>query len=178
MALPDYQTIEAGTPVIWGDIGAAGVTWELTFTALADTKARMGTVADLGAVWQQEYSVQLIIETGTAPAAGECAYLYLGSADAVGRYPGGLTGSDAAYNDGSEAEWLAQLGLPVCILIATADGNTEQRANPVIWTPPARYVVPVVWNELGQAIRDTDPDTANLSRIILVPRHNKIQDAA
>jgi len=178
MALPDYRTIEAGTPIIWGDAGAAGVTHTLTFTALADTKARMGTVADLGAAWEQEHSVQLIVETGTAPTAGECAYVYFGSADAATRYPGGLTGSDAAYNDGSEAEWLAQLGLPVAYLIATADADTEQRANPVIWVPPARYVIPVFWNELGQAIRDTDPDTANLSRIILVPRHNKIQDAA
>ena len=89
-----------------------------------------------------------------------------------------VTGSDAAYKDGEEAEWLAQLGLPVVPLIATADADTEQRSKAVIWTPPGRYVVPVVWNCLGQAVRDTDPDSGNKSRVILVPRHDKFQDAA
>ena len=179
MTLPDYFKIEPGTAVIWGESGASGVTNTLSFDALADGTARMGAVADLGAQFDEEYMVMLVIETGTAPAAGNRVDLYLVTTHSASYYPGGVTGSDAAWpSDSNEDEWALQLGAPVCSLIATNDGNTTQVQAPVIWRPTGRYVVPVVDNNLGQAIRNQATNSDNASRVILVPRRLLVQDAA
>lgn len=179
MALPDYFKIEPGTAIIWGQPSASGVTNNLTLDALADGSAREGVYADLGAQFDEEYSVQLIVETGTAPTAGTRVDLYLVCADATSRFPAGLTGTDAAWpGDGNEDEWAAQLGAPVLSLIATNDGNIIQRTPAVIWRPAARYVCCVVDNNLGQAFRDEATATNNDSRVIIVPRRLLIQDSA
>lgn len=179
MALPDYFKIEAGTPIVWGEAGASGVTHTLSFDALADGVARMGAVADLGATWDEEYMVMLVVETGTAPTAGNRVDLYLPCTHSTSYYPGGVTGSDGAWpGDSNEDEWAPQLGAPVVSLIATNDGNTTQVQAPVIWRPAARYVVPVVDNNLGQAVRDEATASNNDSRVILVPRRLLVQDTA
>ena len=179
MALPDYFKVEPGTAIIWGENGAAGVTKVLSFDGLADGSARMGEVADLGAQFDEEYLAMLIIESGAAPTAGNRVDLYLVCTDNTARYPGGVTGSDGAWPaDGSEDEWALQLGAPACSLIATNDGNVVQIQAPVIWRPVGRYVVPVIDNNLGQAIRDEATATDNDSRVILVPRRMLVQDAA
>jgi hypothetical protein len=178
MALPDYMKVELGTPIIWGEAGAAGVTHTLTFEALAAGSARMGAVADLGATFDEEYYVQLIIETGTAPTAGGTVDLYLACGYTTA-YPAGVTGSDNAWpGDGNEDEWALQLGAPVCVLVATNDADTIQSQQPVIWRPTGRYVVPVVDNNMSQAVRDEATATNNDSRVILVPRRLLVQDAA
>lgn len=183
MALPDYFKIEPGTAVIWGEAGAAGtygtVTKTLSLDALADATARMGAYADLGAQWDEEYMVMLIIETGTTPTAGNRVDLYIACSHSSSFFPAGVTGSDAAWpSDSNEDEWAMQLGAPVCSLIATNDGNTVQVQQPVIWRPSGRYVVPVVDNNLGQAFRDETTATDNDSRVILIPRRFLVQDAA
>lgn len=139
----------------------------------------MGAVADLGAQFDEEYMVMLVIETGTAPTAGNRVDLYLPCTHSTSFYPGGVTGSDGAWPaDGAEDEWALQLGAPVVSLIATNDADTVQVQAPVIWRPAGRYVVPVVDNNLGQAIRDEATATNNDSRVILVPRRLLVQDAA
>lgn len=163
-------SIAQGTAVIWGEAGASGVTKTLSLNALASTKARMGASADLGASWNSEYLVQLIVESGTAPTAGSTVELYMACCHHTDYWPGGVTGSDAAYKDGEESEWKKQLGVPVCVLVATNDANTVQKQQPVIWRPQGRYVVPVVVNLLGQAFRNETTATDNDSRVILVPR--------
>jgi len=179
MALPDYFKAEAGTAIIWGESGATGVTNTLSFDALANGSARAGAVADLGEQWDDEYMVMLVIETGTAPTAGNYVSLYLPCTHSTSFYPGGVTGSDAAWpSDGNEDEWSLQLGPPVVTLVATADADTVQIQAPVIWRPAGRYVVPVVDNNLGQAIRDETTATDNDSRVILVPRQALVQDSA
>jgi len=179
MALPDYFKREQGTAVIWGEAGASGVTHTLSFDALASGSARMGAVADLGAQFEDEYAVILIVESGTAPTAGGTVDLYLASTDAQTRYPGGVSGSDGAWpSDGDEDQWARQLGAPVTQLIATNDANTIQIQNAVIWRPAGRYVVPVVDNNMDQAVRDETTATDNDSRIILVPRRLLVQDSA
>ena len=178
MALPDYFKIQLGTAIIWGEAGAAGVTNTLTFEALAAGSARMGAVADLGESFDEEYLVFLIIETGTAPTAGGTVDLYLVSTDSTSRYPGAVTGSDGAWpGDGDEDQWARQLGVPVVQLIATNDANTIQIQNPVIWRPVGRYVVPVVDNNMDQAVRDETTATDNDSRVILVPRKLVVVDS-
>lgn len=177
MALPDTFKVTPGTPVIWGAAGAAGVTHTLSLDALADGTARMGAVADLGASWDMDYSVMLVVETGTAPTAGNRVDLYLPCTHSASYYPGGVTGSDAAWPaDSNEDEWALQLGAPACSLMATNDGNVTQVQAPVIWRPSGRYVVPVVDNNLGQAFRDQATDSNNTSRVILIPLAVQVVD--
>jgi hypothetical protein len=161
---------EMGTAIVYGEAGASGVTKTLSFDALAAGSARMGASADLGAQWDREYRVQLIIESGSAPTAGGAVDLYLATSHDNTTWPAGVTGSDGAWPaDGNEDEWAKQLGRPVCSLIATNDGTTTQVQNAVLWRPKGRYVAPVVDNNMDQAIRDQATASNNTSRVILVP---------
>lgn len=177
MTLPDSLKVVPGTPLIWGEDGGSGVTHTLALDALADGAGRMGDVADLGASWDAEYAVMLVVETGTAPTAGNRVDLYLPCTHSTSYYPGGVTGTDGAWPaDSSEDEWALQLGAPVVSLIATNDGNVTQVQAPVIWRPSGRYVVPVVDNNLGQALRDQATASDNTSRVILVPLVAQVVD--
>lgn len=176
MALPDYADITQGTAIIWGESGASGVTATLSLDALANGAARMGASVDLGADYSDEYIVIVRCETGTAPTAGNTLDLYLLSSYDNTNWPAKVTGSDASYTLGTSDANLRQAGPPVVVLIATADGTTVLEQAPVIWRPRGRYVVPIIDNNLGQAIRDETTNTDNGSRVILIPRRVKIND--
>lgn len=179
MALPDFIKEEFGTPVIWGEASATGISLTVTKTlsldGLANGSGRMGASADLGAQWEREYLVQLIVETGTAPTAGTTVELYLAWSHDNTNWPGKASGSDAAYPT-TVADNKKQLGNPVSILVATNDANTVLKQNPVKIRAQARYVTPVVVNLLGQAIRDETTATDNDSRVVLTPIVTRIQD--
>lgn len=159
-----------GTAVIWGEAGASGVTATLSLDALASGSARMGAAVDLGADWDQEYLVEAMIESGTAPTAGGSIDVYLACSRDNTTWPAGVTGSDGAWpSDGNEDEWALQLGAPAISVIATNDANTLQVQQPVRWRPSGRYVAPVVDNNWSQAVRDETTATNNDSRIKLTP---------
>ena len=176
MALPDYIEATQGTAVVWGESGASGVTATLSLDALASGAARMGAAVDLGANFADEYIVELRVETGTAPTAGNTVELYLLSSSDNTNWPAKVTGSDGAYTLGTSDANLRQAGPPVATLIATNDGNTVLIQNQSIWRPRGRYVVPIVDNNLGQAFRDETTATDNGSRVILTPRRTVIND--
>lgn len=170
MALPDTIKTVPGTPIIWGQSGATGVTLVLSFNGLADGTARMGAVADLGASWDQEYSVMLVVEPTSAPTAGTGRVdLYLPCTHSASYYPNEVTGSDAAWPaDSNEDEHALQLGAPACCLIATNDARVQIQAAS-FWRPAGRYVVPVVDNNLGVAFKTDGTPADNKSRVILIP---------
>ena len=176
MALPDYVEITQGTAVVWGEAGASGVTATLSLDALANGAARQGAAVDLGANFADEYIVELRVETGTAPTAGNTVELYLLSSTDNTNWPAKVTGSDGAYTLGTSDANLRQAGPPVATLVATNDGNTVLIQNQSIWRPRGRYVVPIVDNNLGQAFRDETTATDNGSRVILTPRRTVIND--
>ena len=176
MALPDYIEATQGTAIVWGEAGASGVTATLSLDALANGAARMGAAVDLGANFADEYIVELRVETGTAPTAGNTVELYLLSSTDNSNWPAKVTGSDGAYTLGTSDANLRQAGSPVVTLIATNDGNTVLIQNQSIWRPRGRYVVPIVDNNLGQAFRDETTNTNNDSRVILTPRRIVIND--
>ena len=180
MALPDYAKLAQGTAVIWGEAGATGigltVTKTLTFEALAAGAARMGVYADLGALWDQEYSLQLIIETGTAPTAGDACSVFLAWSFDTTNFSAGVTGADAAYAAGAVAATIKNLGVPRARVIATNNANTVLRGDIVSVRPRARYVVPVVYNQWDAAIRDETTATDNDSRVVLMPIVQSIED--
>lgn len=176
MALPDYVEITQGTAVVWGEAGASGVTATLSLDALANGAARQGASVDLGANFADEYIVELRVETGTAPTAGNTVELYLLSSTDNSNWPAKVTGSDGAYTLGTSDANLRQAGPPVATLVATNDGNTVLIQSQSIWRPRGRYVVPIVDNNLGQAFRDETTATDNGSRVILTPRRTVIND--
>lgn len=177
MALPDYFKIEPGTAIIWGHTGGAGVTAAMDLNALGIGAGWMGAAVDLGAQWDEEYTVILRVETGTAPTAGLGVNLYLAHSYNNTTWPGKVTGSNAAY-PATVAANRKQLGIPVAILKATNDTNTVLEQAPTLWRPPARYVVPVVINDLNQTLRNETTPADNESRVILIPRRVLLQDTA
>ena len=176
MALPDSFKVSQGTAIIWGEAGASGVTHTLSLDALADGAARQGASADLGSDWDREYLVYLVVETGTAPTAGNVVDLYLLSSHNGTDWPAKVTGSDAAYTLGTADANLRQAGPPAVSLFATNDANTVLRQAPVAWRPAGRYVAPIVDNNLGQAIRDETTAANNDSRVIIIPLIDKVID--
>jgi hypothetical protein len=176
MALPDYFKVEQGTAIIWGEAGASGVTHTLSFDALANAAARQGASADLGSDWDRDYAVYIIIETGTAPTAGNTVDLYLVNSRDGSEWPAKVTGSDGAYTLGTADANLRQAGPAAASLVATADADTVLIQAPVVWRPIGRYVAPIVDNNLGQAIRDEATATNNGSRVILIPLIDKVVD--
>ena len=176
MALPDFFKVSQGTAIVWGEAGASGVTNTLSLDALADGAARQGASVDLTADWDRDYAVYLVVETGTAPTAGNVVDLYLVSSHNGTDWPAKVTGSDAAYTLGTADANLRQAGAPVVSLFATNDANTVLRQAPVVWRPSGRYVAPIVDNNLGQAIRDEATATNNDSRVILIPLVDKVID--
>lgn len=176
MALPDYIEAKQGTPIVWGEAGASGVTATLSLNNLANGAARMGQAVDLGADFADEYIVEFRIETGTAPTAGTTAELYLVSSTDNTNWPAKVTGSDGAYTLGTSDANLRQAGTPVVSLIATNDANAVLIQNQSIWRPRGRYVAPIVDNNLGQAVRNETTPSDNGSRVIITPRRTVIND--
>lgn len=170
MALPDYGRWTPGTPIIWGEAGAAGVTKTMSLDALASGSARMGASADLGATFPTHALIEILNESGTAPTAGGANDGLLAFSSDNTNWPAGVTGSDGAWPaDGNEDEWKLQLGNPVAAVIATNDGTTVQIQNGVIVPIRARYVSPVLDVNWDQALRDEVTATNNDSRFKLTP---------
>jgi len=176
MALPDTFKVSQGTAIVWGEAGASGVTNTLSLDALADGAARQGASADLGSDWDRDYAVYLVVETGTAPTAGNVVDLFLVSSHNGTDWPAKVTGSDAGYTLGTADANLRQAGSPVVSLFATNDANTVLRQAPVIWRPAGRYVVPIVDNNIGFAFKDEATAANNDSRVILIPLVDKVID--
>lgn len=157
--------IKDGTPKIWADAtdwpvgGAHGFgneDYQLDLTGVADTNARQGAKGDLGATRAARFAVRVGIEPAAAPTAGEVIEFYWSasnSATAATGNDGGASGSDAAYKNGEEDEWVAQLTYIGC-LVLTADGAATVQIATINaeFIPPQRYGMPVVKNEAGQAL--------------------------
>ncbi len=177
---------KTGTPKVWahaadwpggGAHGFGDDDYELDLTALATTKARMGAKGDLGAMRAAEYAVIIGLEGGgTPPAAGAAANVYWSASNsgtAATGNAGGASGSDGAYQDGSETEWVKQLTL-VGTFTATNDGaGTVQIQEVGRFRPPTRYGMPVVHSLLGQTL---DGDATNMF-VALVPIVDEAQTA-
>lgn len=143
----------------------------ITLTSLADGAARMSDSVDLTATMPQRYSLRLECEIDVAPTAGVVVEVYLAWSDDNSKWPGGVSGSDAAYKNGEEAEWAAQLDY-LGSLICTNDGDgTDQIAIVGSFIPIMQYVTVVVKNEAGQAFSETAGDHI----VTLIPMTDEIQ---
>jgi hypothetical protein len=135
----------------------------------------MGASVDLGANFDQLYALYIVAETGTAPTAGSHDIYFAQSRNNTD-WPGGVTGSDAAYTLGSNDAYLRQIGTPAGSLFVTNDANSVLRQNPYVFRPISRYIAPIWDNNSGQALRNEATATNNDSRVILVPLIDEVID--
>ena len=177
----DIKIVE-GTPTVWADTtdyggSPAARTHQIDLTSVANTAARQGAKADLGATRGQIYAVTLRVEIDVAGTSLTRIGLYWNaspSGTAATANAGGCSGSDAGYTGtagDSLADSIKQLD---CIgnLIVTSDAATVVQQQSWMYFPPLRYGSPVVWNEnSGQAF---EGDAVEMS-ITFTPINNQSQ---
>ncbi len=181
MALPDYITSTPGTQIIWGPAGGTSpsVTKNMTTNNLANNAARQGEYVDLltsggSTTKYEEYDLELIWESGTAPTAGNTVELYMVESNDTTTFPGQADGTDNTYTVGNRFA----LGSPEIILYCLNLTNTKQKQKPIVYRPAGRYVAPVIVNISGQSSRNNANATNSACRVIMTPREPTQQDAA
>ncbi len=132
-----------GANIVWT---SAGGDETLTLTSLADGNGRAGDEHDFGATFAQRVRISLEVDFNVAPTAGEVMEIFWSSSHDGTDYDGECTGSDAAYNSEDDAKRLHFAG----VLVASNDTD-PQRASWVFFLP-ARYGLPVVFNQSGQVL--------------------------
>lgn len=138
-----------GTSVVWTSSGGDET---LTLTSLADGDGRAGDEHDFGATFPVSVRIAIEVDFNAAPTAGEVVNVYWSSSHDGTDYDGECTGTDAAYNSEDDARRLWWVGA----LHASNDTN-PQIASWVFYLP-ARYGLPVVINQSGQALTSTGTD--------------------
>jgi hypothetical protein len=169
VALPDTIKYAPGTAIVWGTTGGSGVTHALNLNNLAAGSAQMGVYADLGANFDMDYMLIIVVEPAGAPTAGGTFDVYLPTTHSLSFWPNEVTGADAAWpGDGAEDEHALQISPLAGVLVATADDRVQIQSSRR-WHPNGRYVAPVVDNNLSVATKNEGTPANNDSRIILVP---------
>ncbi len=159
--------LKQGTAKVWK---AADGDCAITLASLADGAGRCGEKTDLGAVFAPRYALCAEINLDVAPTAGNCIEIYWAPSHDNTTFPGGATGTDAAYKAGEEDEWKKQLLLVGC-LVVTADADGVVQTQVFVFSPPARYGCPVVINKTGQPFEGDNDD----HQITLIPLVDEVQ---
>lgn len=141
--------IKQDTDVVWT---SAGGDETLTLTSLADGAGRAGDEHDFGATWARRIRIMVELDFNAAPTAGEVVDVYWSSSHDGTDYDGECTGSDAAYNDENDMRRLYYVGAFVCT------NDTDPQMQSFVFTLPARYGLPVISNQSGQALTATGTD--------------------
>ena len=144
--------IKQGTNIVWK---ASGGDYAITLASLADDAGRCGVKADLGSTFAEAYRVCAEFNLDVAPAAGESVELWWASSHDNTTFPGGATGTDAAYKAGEEDEWKGQMTFIGAVRV-TADADTVVQTQGLVFSPSARYGCPVIINKSGQAFEGDD----------------------
>ena len=155
--------VKQGTAKVWKNSGGD---YAITLAGLADNAARQGVKGDLGAAFASRYAVTLEINLDVAPTAGNTIELYWAASRDNATFPGGASGTDAAYKAGEEDEWKKQL-LLIGALVVTADADAVVQTQVFVFSPPARYGAPVIVNKSGQAF-EGDDDSHQLTFAALI----------
>lgn len=150
------------TDITWTSAGGDEV---LTLTSLADGDGRMGEEHDFGITFPIRVRLSLEIDFNVAPTAGEVMEVFWSSSHDGADYDGECTGADAAYNSEDDAKRLHFVG----VLVASNDTN-PQRVSWVFFLP-ARYGLPVVFNQSGQVLTNVGADQI----VIVTPLIDEIQ---
>ena len=138
-----------GTEIVWTSSGGDEV---ITLTSLANGDGRMAEEHDFGATHAARVRIALELDFNASPTAGETFDLYWSSSHDGTDYDGECTGSDAAYNDEDDMKRLHWVGSLVCT------NDTDPQRQSWVFYLPARYGLPVVSNQSGQALTATGTD--------------------
>lgn len=151
-----------GTSVTWTSAGGDEV---ITLTSLADGDGRAGDEHDFGATHAPRVRISVELDFNVAPTAGEVVDVYWSSSHDGTDYDGEATGSDAAYNSEDDMKRLYWVGSLSC-----SNDTNPQRAS---WEfhLPARYGLPVISNQSGQALTATGTDQI----VIVTPLIDEVQ---
>jgi len=151
-----------GTSITWT---SAGGDETLDLSSLADGGGRAGDEHDFGATFAPRVHIQMTLDFNVAPTAGETVDVYWASSPDGTDYDGECTGSDAAYNDENDMKRLHLVGSLIC----TNDTDPQRQS----WTffLPARYGLPVVSNQSGQALTATGTDQT----VVVTPIIDEVQ---
>ena len=146
---------------------ASGGDVVLTLASLANTKARQSAVIDFGANFGASISVMVEIETGSvAPAVDQSFPIYHAESNDGVKFAAGASGTDSAYKDGEEEEWLTAQATLIDALGTTNDATTVLRQM-MTFTPRARYGAIIVLNLSGQTTEtDNNEHQITLSQIV------------
>jgi len=155
--------VKQGTNKVWKNSGGD---YAISLASIAVDAGRCGVKGDLGATFASRYTVTVEINMDVAPTAGKCIEIYWAASHDNSTFPGGATGTDAAYKAGEVDEWKKQLLLIGCVVVTNdADGVVQTQA--FVFSPPARYGCPVVINKTDQAF-EGDEDSHQITFTPLV----------
>ena len=141
--------VKQDTDITWTSAGGTEV---ITLTSLADGDGRMGEEHDFGATFAARIRVMLEVDFNVAPTAGLTVDVYWSSSHDGTDYDGECTGADAAYNAEEDMKRLHYVGSLV------ASNDTDPQMASWVFFLPARYGLPVVSNQSGQALTNVGTD--------------------
>ena len=159
--------VKQGTNLVWK---AAGGDSAITLASLAVDAGRNGVKDDLGATFATLFTATLEIEMDVAPTAGGCIELFWAPSYDDSTFPGGATGTDAAYKAGEVDEWKKQLLFIGC-LVVTNDIQPQVQTGVFVFSPPSRYGAPVIINKTDQAFEGND----DVHKLTLTPLIDEVQ---
>lgn len=137
------------TTVTWTSSGGDEV---ITMTSLADGEGQAGDEHDFGATFPERVRIQLEVDFNAAPTAGNTVDVYWSSSADGTDYDGECTGSDASYDNENDMKRLHYVGS------LAASNDTDPQIASWVFFLPARYGLPVVSNQSGQALTATGTD--------------------
>lgn len=138
-----------GTDIVWT---SAGGDETLTLTSLANGDGRAGDEHDFGATHAPRIRIAIELDFNVAPTAGLTVDIYWSSSHDGTDYDGECSGSDAAYNDEADMQRLWHVGSLYCT------NDTDPQRTSKVFFLPARYGLPVISNQSGQALTATGTD--------------------
>ena len=141
--------VKQGTDVVWT---SSGRNETLTLTSLANGDGRAGDEHDFTATFPARIRLAIELDFNVAPTAGNVVDVYWSSSHDGTDYDGECTGTDAAYNDENDMKRLHWVGSLVCT------NDTDPQRQSFVFFLPARYGLPVVSNQSGQALTATGTD--------------------
>lgn len=153
-------------------------TAQLSLASVADDAARESAKVDLGATRAAAYHVAAALEFASSGlTAGETVVMYWApspDATAANGNPGGVSGSDGAYDGyGTNLDASLRQLTRIGTFVVTADATgTVQIASVGALVPPERYGTLVVVNRSGAALHSDDVEM----HVVLTPIVDEIQN--
>ena len=153
-----------GTTLEWI---SSGGDYGLIMSSLANGDGRQGESGDFGATFASRVRIGVEFDFASAPTAGTTVDCYWSSSHDDTIFDGECTGSEGAYDSEADMARLYYVGS-----LVTSNDTDPQRTSWILHLP-ARYGLPVISNQSGQALTATAAD----QKVIVTPLIDEIQGA-